>query len=211
MLFTICMQYFWCSGLRSTDALSVCKVSQYLTESILILFDRNSFASSQTWVWSTLKNLFWISKRLAIDGEYRFLTDVLHQLRNVFQTFISLFLYHHHHLGMLTARIPLIFLPSFLDSPLDGIQCLHRDDKSFYCSSNTGMSMCRNPQKNVSYEFVLTSSAVPSVSSLSYLDGLWVGRLVAVQLKSYWVQLPGFVQSSPQFFFQRVLSDADIH
>ena len=47
----------------------------------------------------------------------------------------------------------------------------HNADVSFCCSANTGVSMCRSPQENLTYEFILPP-AVPSMSSLSYFDGL---------------------------------------
>ena len=49
-----------------------------------------------------------------------------------------------------------------------------------------GISMCRSPQENIAYEFVLASTAVSSMTYLSYLDSLWDGRL------------SGFVQNSTQ-------------
>ena len=39
-------------------------------------------------------------------------------------------------------------------------------------SVNTGVSMCRSPWMNVTYEFIITSTAVPSMSCSSYLEVL---------------------------------------
>ena len=58
------------------------------------------------------------------------------------------------------------FQPSFLVGPLDTIQHPHKVD----------VSMCRSPYKNVSYEFVFISLAVPSMSCSSYLEGLCDGK-----------------------------------
>ena len=49
-------------------------------------------------------------------------------------------------------------------------------------SNNTGMSMCKSPWKNVAHEFVFDSLTMLYMSCLSYLNGLWGGRQVAVQL-----------------------------
>ena len=58
--------------------------------------------------------------------------------------------------------------------------CTELINLSFYWLANIGVSMGRSPKKNITYEFILTSSTVPSISCLSYLDG-WDGRYVAVQ------------------------------
>ena len=42
----------------------------------------------------------------------------------------------------------------------------------FYSSTNTDVSTRRSPQENVTYEIFMTSSAVPNMSDLSYLNGL---------------------------------------
>ena len=49
---------------------------------------------------------------------------------------------------------------------------------SFCWSANISESMC----KNIVYEFALSSSTAPGMICLSYLDGLWDGELVALQL-----------------------------
>ena len=63
-------------------------------------------------------------------------------------------------------------------------------------SPNTGTSMCRNQLKNITYEFVLTSPAVPSRYRSSYLHCLFDGSQEVVQLLFCRVLLPGFVQNS---------------
>ena len=66
------------------------------------------------------------------------------------------------------------------------------------------ITICSSPQKNFACEFMPPSSAVPSIS-LSYLDGLWDGRQMAVQLQFCRVLLPAFVQNTaqhPLFFLQ---------
>ena len=63
-------------------------------------------------------------------------------------------------------------------------------------SANTGVSMCRSPSENVTYEFVLTSPAVPHMSCSSYFYGLWDGRFVTIQLYFSALLLLGFVQNS---------------
>ena len=65
--------------------------------------------------------------------------------------------------------------------------------------ANTVLSMCGSPQDNLAYEFVPTSPAVPSMSCLSYLDGLWDGRLVDVQQLFCWLLLQRFVQYNMQY------------
>ena len=62
-------------------------------------------------------------------------------------------------------------------------------------TSNTYSFVWRDPLKNVANEFVLTSLAVPCMSSPSYLDGFRDWRYVAVQplfvgccLASIWIQ-----------------------
>ena len=52
---------------------------------------------------------------------------------------------------------------------------------TFCWPGNTGVSMRRSPLENIVYDFVLTSSAVPSISCLPDLDGLWYGRQVVIQ------------------------------
>ena len=51
---------------------------------------------------------------------------------------------------------------------------------NIYWSTNTGVSMSKNPLENVTYEFVLTSPAVHRMYCSSY--GLWDGMYVALQL-----------------------------
>ena len=57
--------------------------------------------------------------------------------------------------------------------------------------ANTRVSVCGSSQKNFANEFFLASSAVPNISCLSYLDGLWDARQVAIQLLFSEVLLPG--------------------
>ena len=40
----------------------------------------------------------------------------------------------------------------------------------------TGMFKSRSPLENITYEFDLTSPAVPSIFYSFYLNGLWDGR-----------------------------------
>ena len=49
-------------------------------------------------------------------------------------------------------------------------------------STNTSVSMCRSPLKNIPYEFVFAFPTAHSMLSLSYLDGLWDGRYVVILL-----------------------------
>ena len=70
---------------------------------------------------------------------------------------------------------------------------------SFCWSCNTGGSMCRSSRANTTYEFVLVFPALLSMSSSSYLDALWDGRLMAIQLLFCGVLLLGFVQNSVQY------------
>ena len=58
--------------------------------------------------------------------------------------------------------------------------------------------MCRNTLVNVIYEFVVAYPAVLYMPFLSYMYGLYDGRLVAVQLLFCLVLLPGLVQNSTQ-------------
>ena len=65
--------------------------------------------------------------------------------------------------------------PFIMLGPLPGIQCLHIANVwSFGWSTNAGVSMCRSPEENVPYEFILTSAAASSISC-SFLDNLWNG------------------------------------
>ena len=61
------------------------------------------------------------------------------------------------------------------------------------------MFICRSPLENVTWGFVRISTSVPSVSCSSYLDTLWDGGKVVVQLLFYEVLLLEFVQNSTQF------------
>ena len=61
-----------------------------------------------------------------------------------------------------------------------------------------GVSMCRNPPENVTYEFVPASLAVLNMSYSSYVDVLWDRRQVAVQLLFFRVMLTRFIQYSTQ-------------
>ena len=58
--------------------------------------------------------------------------------------------------------------------------------------------MCRSPLENIPPEFVPASPAVPSMSGLSYCDGLLDRRQVAIQLLFCKMQLLEFVQNSKQ-------------
>ena len=60
-------------------------------------------------------------------------------------------------------------------------------------SAITGVSICRSPSENVSYEFVLTSPVVLSMSRSSYFKGLWDERQVTAQLLFCDVLLPAFL------------------
>ena len=113
--------------------------------------------------------------------------------------------YHHHHQIMPIVQIPLTFLliihlyeqPLLMVGSLDSIPCLYRADECKLCqSANTGVSMWRSPQENFTYEFNPVSPAVPSMSCLSYLDGLWDGRQMAIQLLFCGLFLSIFVQNS---------------
>ena len=63
---------------------------------------------------------------------------------------------------------------------------------------NFGVSLWRSSREYVAHQFVLASSVVPSLPRSSYLDALWDGRQVAVQLLFCGVLLPGLVQNSMQ-------------
>ena len=69
-------------------------------------------------------------------------------------------------------------------------------------SANPCMFMCENPQENHTYEFVLGSLAVPSMSCSSCLDGLCDGRQMATQQLLCGVLLSEYVSlhSSHQTF-----------
>ena len=70
------------------------------------------------------------------------------------------------------------YWPSLLTSLLDGIQYSHRTKVSrFFCSANIGVSMCRSPLENITYEFVLGAQHI-----LLILFGWFVGWKVAVQM-----------------------------
>ena len=60
---------------------------------------------------------------------------------------------------------------------------------SFCWLTDTGMFMCRSLKENVADEFILASPAVP------YLNGLWDGSKVAVQLLFWGELLPRFVRN----------------
>ena len=51
--------------------------------------------------------------------------------------------------------------------------CIKLMNVRFCWLVNTGVSMCNSPLEDITYEFVLASPAVPNISYLSYLDGLW--------------------------------------
>ena len=65
-----------------------------------------------------------------------------------------------------------------------------------YWLTNTGVSMCGSSQRNSVSDLVSAAPTVSNMSNLSYLDGLWDGREVTVQLLSCGVQFPGFVKDS---------------
>ena len=76
--------------------------------------------------------------------------------------------------------IPLTQLPSIticyhLVIPLECIHCWHRTEE-YKVFANTGMSMCWSPLENVTYDFILTSPAMPNLSCSSHLYGLWDGK-----------------------------------
>ena len=70
---------------------------------------------------------------------------------------------------------------------------------SFYWSANTGVSLYRSALKNVTHEFVLTSLAAVRMTFSFYLDGLWDGSLMVMQLSFYWLLLPEFIQNCTQY------------
>ena len=76
---------------------------------------------------------------------------------------------------------------------------LLRTDLSFYWSANIGPSMYRNPLENVTYAFDFASPAVTCMCYLTYLNGMWDGRSVSVQLLFCGVLHPGFVQEHITF------------
>ena len=76
--------------------------------------------------------------------------------------------------------------------------CTELMNVSFCCLVNTGVSTCSSPEKNIVYEFILISPAEPIMSCSSFLDGLWDGKQVAVQLLLCRALLEGFVENSMQ-------------
>ena len=80
------------------------------------------------------------------------------------------------------------YQPSLLVSPLD---CIHYS--YIYWCVHAYKSI-----NDITHEFVPTSLAVHNMSCSSYLDSLWDGRWVTIQLLFFRVLLPGFVQNSMQ-------------
>ena len=72
------------------------------------------------------------------------------------------------------------------DSPLPSVPIGHSSwymiSTQSWWSANNDVFMCRCLQENTANKFVLTSTAVPSMSCLPYSDGLQDGRFVAIQL-----------------------------
>ena len=81
--------------------------------------------------------------------------------------------------------------PSLLVGSLDGIKFPKQ-------TVLTSISMSGSLRENIACEFTSDSLAVPSMSCLSCLDGLWDGRQVAVQLLFCRMLLSRFVQNSMQ-------------
>ena len=94
-----------------------------------------------------------------------------------FSLSLSLSLSHTH---THTLILPL-YRPSFLETPPDGSQYLHKSDlcKLFWLT-NSVMSMCGVQLGNIICEFVPASSATRRMSCSSYVEFLWVGRPVAL-------------------------------
>ena len=63
-------------------------------------------------------------------------------------------------------------------------------------AANTATSMFRGPLKNITYEFVIASPVVFLMSTLSYLNRLWDGRLVTLQQLFSGVLPPEFARDS---------------
>ena len=90
---------------------------------------------------------------------------------------------------------------------LGSILCPHKVDVSFCWSTNIATSICMSHHKrNVADEFILAFPAVPHMSCSSYLDGLWNGRQVAVELLLYAMLLSGFVQNCTQHSYRHIFS-----
>ena len=68
--------------------------------------------------------------------------------------------------------------PSLLAGRLSWILYPHKANVSPCWSPGTGTSLCRSPEENVVYEFVLAFQAVSRMSYSSYLDGFWDNFLV---------------------------------
>ncbi len=83
------------------------------------------------------------------------------------EIYLRIIISSHNHLSLT------IHLVSFLVSPLDVLQCSYRPDEyKFKWLVKSGVSMSRSPLKNIAYEFVFTSPAMPSISFSSCLDDL---------------------------------------
>ena len=65
--------------------------------------------------------------------------------------------------------------PLLLAGPRNNTQCRHRIDVSSCWSYNAGASQRKGPLKNIAYEIVLASPAVPLMSFSFYFDGFWDG------------------------------------
>ena len=76
--------------------------------------------------------------------------------------------------------------PSLLAGPMSGIQCPHRDDVSKYLQVSQHwcicVCVCGGDYPKTLLEFIPGFLTLPSMSCLSYSDGLWDRVLVAIQL-----------------------------
>ena len=95
------------------------------------------------------------------DNHYNILIVIFIMIIIMLIAQILLTIFHH----------PSLLAP-LLASLLDGIQIPHKADDWRFLLVGHGMSMCRSPLENVTYEFILIPPVVPSISCLSYLDGL---------------------------------------
>ena len=93
----------------------------------------------------------------------------------------------------------------FLLGPPNYIQCPHK--VSSWWLANTGVSMCRGPQKNASYELILASPAVPHILFVLLewfvrweVSGRTAAVLWFVALRICTKQHAAFLSSSHLFF-----------
>ena len=91
---------------------------------------------------------------------------------------------HHHEIvpiAPLSLTLSLSLDPSLLSIAPGMSSRLHPLSPQSW-STNPDVSMRWSPSDKVDYKFVLTSSEVPCIPCSSYMDVLWDGRLVVVQL-----------------------------